>query len=143
MSGPWPSRWGRSGRRRLVALAAAVLVVVVGTATAFGVRAFILDRGFVGLPPEEATPSTPERGELVIAWNARSATLATGHCWGPLVRVWVYADGRVIWDRRGGRIPEGANELTSGFLEQRLTADSLLLGHLPHSLLSLRVADAS
>ena len=43
-------RGGR--RRRVVALVAAVLVVVVGTASAIGgVRDFILDRGFIGLPP--------------------------------------------------------------------------------------------
>jgi hypothetical protein len=116
---PWPSRWGRPGRRRLVALAAVVLVVVVGSASAFsGVRAFFVDKGFVGLPPEGATPSTPESGELVLRWLGRSETLGGR----PLVRVWVYADGRIIWSRFG-RIPEGANEITSGYLEQRLTPD--------------------
>ncbi len=104
-------------RRRLVALAATALVVAVGTASAIGsVRDFILDRGFIGLPPKGATPSTPESGELVLRWLGRSETLAGR----PLVRVWVYADGRIIWSRFG-RIPEGASELTSGYLEQRLT----------------------
>ena len=104
-------------RRRLVVLAATALVVAVGTASAIGsVRDFILDRGFIGLPPKGATPSTPESGELVLRWLGRSETLAGR----PLVRVWVYADGRIIWSRFG-RIPEGASELTSGYLEQRLT----------------------
>ena len=62
-----------------LALVAAALIVVVGTASAIGgVRAFILDRGFVGLPPVGATPSTPESGELVIRWLGRSKTHARG-----------------------------------------------------------------
>jgi hypothetical protein len=124
---PWRVRWGRPGRRRLVALAAAVLVVVVGTASAFsGVRAFFVDKGFVGLPPKGATPSTPESGELVLRWLGRSESLGGR----PLVRVWVYADGRIIWSQtasRSGGIPEGASELTSGYLEQRLTPDGVEL----------------
>jgi hypothetical protein len=59
---PW--RLGRFGafggrrRRRLLVLAAAALVVVVATASAIGsVRDFILDRGFIGLPPVRATAS--------------------------------------------------------------------------------------
>jgi hypothetical protein len=45
----------------------------------------------------------------------------------------VYADGRFIWDRREhdsdprGGIPEGANELISGYLEQRLTPEGVEL----------------
>jgi hypothetical protein len=38
----------------------------------------------------------------------------------------VYADGRIIWSRSGS-IPEGANELTSGYLEQRLTPEGVEL----------------
>ncbi|HEX7145786.1 MAG TPA: hypothetical protein VF225_10810 [Gaiellaceae bacterium] len=111
----------RGRRRRLVLmLAAAALVVVVATASALAVRAFILDRGFIGLPPQGATPSAPESGELVVLWLGRSATN------GALVRSWVYADGRIIWSRSGS-IPEGANELTSGYLEQRLTPEGVEL----------------
>jgi hypothetical protein len=102
-------------RRRLVALGVAVLLVALGTATAYGIRAFFLDRGFVGLPPVGATPSAPERGRLVIAFNGRSAALESR-----LNQVWIYADGRMIW-RREGAVAAGANEVTSGFLEQRLT----------------------
>jgi hypothetical protein len=104
---PWGSRWGRSGRRRLFVLAAAVLVVVVGTASAIGgVRAFFLDRGFIGLAPLGATPSTPESGELEIFYWPTGAGRSLN---------WVYADGRLI-SRRGG-----------GLLEQRLTPEGVEL----------------
>ena len=50
---------------------------------------------------------------------------------GHSVRAWVYADGRIIWDRGqfpGRRaIPEGANEFISGYLEQRLTPEGVEL----------------
>jgi hypothetical protein len=118
----WPSRWGRPSRRRLtLVLAAATLLVVIGTASAFGVRALFLDRGFIGLPPEGATPSSPENAELVVNFYGRSSTLG-----GSLSRAWVYADGRMIWHREG-QVPEGANKSTSGFLEQRLTPEGVEL----------------
>jgi hypothetical protein len=110
----------RRRRRQIVALAAATLVVVVGAASAFGtVRDFFLDRGFIGLPPVGATESAPESGELVVHWE---------EFWRPhdFARVWVYADGRIIWDREGP-VPGGANELTSGYLEQRLTPEGVEL----------------
>jgi hypothetical protein len=123
-------------RQRVVALIAATLVVGVGTASAFGtVRDFVLDRGFVGLPPVKATPSAPQSGELVLSFSGRSATLplrgrmttpAGGHRIGPMAHVFVYADGRLIWVREGG-VPEGANEHTSGFLQQRLTREGVEL----------------
>jgi hypothetical protein len=114
-------------RRRVFALvAAALVVVVVGAASAFGVRDFILHKGFVGLPPVGAKPSAPESGALVLHWVGRSATLPKLRYSGPLVRAWVYADGRIVWSREGA-IPEGANELTSGYLEQRLTPESVEL----------------
>jgi len=74
--------------------------------------------GFIGLPPEGATPSTPKRGELVLSLWGRSTTD------GGLFRAWVYADGRIIWDKEGD-LPEGANEVTTGFLEQRLTPEGI------------------
>jgi hypothetical protein len=108
----------RRRRRQIVALAAATLVVVVGTASAFGtVRDFFLDRGFVGLPPMEATPSAPQSGKLVLSFGGRSLT-------GAKIEVFVFADGRVIRQQEGGA-PGGANELTSGFLEQRLAPDGV------------------
>jgi hypothetical protein len=108
-------------RRLLVVLAAVALVAVV-TASALAVRAFVLDKGFIGLPPLGATPSTPEDGELVLHWMVRSVTLG-----GLQSRAWVYADGRIVWSRHDGPLPEGANELTSGYLEQRLAPEGVEL----------------
>jgi hypothetical protein len=124
---PWPSRWGRRGRRRLLVLAAAVLVVVVGTASAFGgVRAFFLDRGFIGLPPLGATPSTPESGELeIFYWGHGDPGDKPGD--GPGIMAWVYADGRLISLQMGSDLPESANPLSTGFLEQRLTPEGVEL----------------
>jgi hypothetical protein len=126
--------WRRSGRRRVLALVAGLLVVAVVTASAIGsVRDFVLDRGFLGLPPEGATPSAPEGGELVLQGKARSASVANslkepgGRYVGALVRLWVFADGRVIWDRLERRVSEGAKELESGLLEQRLTPEGVEL----------------
>ncbi|MGH3144163.1 MAG: hypothetical protein ACRDO9_13700, partial [Gaiellales bacterium] len=121
-----------SSRRRLLVLAAAALVVAVGTGSAFGIRAFILDKGFIGLPPEGATPSAPQGGELVLKAVWRSLSIANhvqpGEDWvGAEVRTWVYAAGRVIWQREGAQTPEGATELRSGLLEQRLTPEGLEL----------------
>jgi len=134
-----PRRWlersdmqSGSGRRRLVALAAAALIVAVGTASAIGsVRDFIVDRGFVGLPPKGATPSAPESGELVVQWLGIAAPLSPQRDGHDIVGAWVYADGRIIWDRRAwhgkGGIPKGANEFTSGYLEQRLAPEGVEL----------------
>ena len=106
-------------RRRVVALVAAAFIVVAGTASAFGsVRDFFLDRGFIGLPPQDATPSIPESGKLVLFY------------WGPVPgaedhgksRFWLYEDGRLISLREATR-PEGANEKSTGYLEQRLTPE--------------------
>lgn len=113
----------RQGRRRwrVVALVVASLVVAVGTASAFGtVRDFFLDRGFIGLPPQGATPSNPENAELVLFY------------WGPAPgdwgksRFWLYADGRLISLREANR-PEGANPRSTGYLEQHLTPEGVEL----------------
>src|SRR6266511_1395774 len=124
----WPVRRRRPRRQRILVLAAAALVAVVGTASAFsGVRAFFLDRGFIGLAPEGATPSAPERGDLVVHWEGWVATLPPQRDGRDIFGAWAYADGRIIWARRAHvpgpnrGIPEGANEFNSGYLEQRLT----------------------
>jgi hypothetical protein len=72
--------------------------------------------GFVGLPPEGSVASTPEEGDLVLFLGGGP----------PLTwrRVWVYADGRVIWHSYED-VPEGANARATGFLEQRLTPDGV------------------
>ena len=113
----------RGGRRRklVVALAVAVLVAAVAAAAYATARVLFLDRGFVGFPPVEATPSAPESGELVLSFNGFSTTLGLR-----MTSVFVYADGRVVWEREGGA-PAGANKSTSGFLEQRLTAEGVEL----------------
>jgi hypothetical protein len=99
---PWP-------RRRKVVVLVAVTFLLVATACAFGVRALILDEGFVGVPPDGATPSTPEWGELVLSY--------WGHPGGGReLRAFLYADGRLIWDRS-----------KTGFLEQRLTPEGVEL----------------
>jgi hypothetical protein len=74
--------------------------------------------GFVGLAPRNATPSTPAHGELVVSLYGRSTT-DNGR-----FRAWVYADGRIIWDREGD-FPFGANETTTGLLEQHLTPEGV------------------
>jgi len=139
------SLW-RGGRRRklVVALAVAVLVAAVGAAAYGTVRVIFLDRGFIGLPPVGATPSAPESGELVLRWQGNSETHKRPHwreggrVYGHYFGAWVYADGRLIW-WRDGQVPEGANELTSGYLEQRLTPEGLellrseVVGLLDHS----------
>ena len=58
-------------RRRLVVLVAAALVAA-GTASAFGtVRDFILDRGFVGLPPVGSVAQhSGERGARPLVLRA-------------------------------------------------------------------------
>jgi len=119
-------------RRHLLLAAAAALVVVIGTATAIGgVRTFVLDKGFIGLPPRGATPSAPESGELVLQWEGNSASHAWPEWRGgdtrPYVGAWVYADGRMIWWRDNRQVPESANELATGYLEQRLTPEGVEL----------------
>lgn len=135
----WDDVLSRSGsqqrRRRLVVVLAAVALVAVATASAFGMRAVFLDRGFIGLPPVGATPSSPASGELVLQGGGRSLSIAghyepPGGSWfGARVSIWVYADGRVIREHREARtpVPEGANQFTSGLLEQRLTPEGLEL----------------
>ena len=68
---------------------------------------------FIGLPPIGALPSLPETGELVLYARGRCTSV------GEFCFVWLYADGRLIWIRDGAS-PFGANEHTTGLLEQRL-----------------------
>ena len=111
----------RQRRRRLLVVLAVVAFIAVVSASAFAVRAFVIDKGFIGLPPEGATPSSPETGELVLS--------AYGVGGGSRTHLWVYADGRVISQRQfespGDALPGGANERSSGFLEQRLTGEGV------------------
>jgi hypothetical protein len=80
--------------------------------------------GLVGLAPEGAKPSLPERGELVLGFTFGHTSGDQGR-----FRVFVYADGRLIWQRFGD--PTGADEYskgyTTGLLEQRLTPEGVEL----------------
>jgi len=90
---------------------AAVALVAVGATSAIAMRAFVIDKGIVGLPPVGATPSTPENGVLEIYY------------WVQHVENWVYADGRLIRlraSRANGRARRG-------FIEQRLTREGVKL----------------
>ena len=75
--------------------------------------------GLVGLAPEGARPSLPTKGELVVGFSF-------GHTMGDPGRfqVFVYADGRLIWQRIGDRSP-GA--YSTGLLEQHLTPEGVEL----------------
>ena len=64
--------------------------------------------GFIGLPPAGAAPSVPRGGELVVEIWTRPA------------RAWLYADGRLVTLHHGDR-PEGANPVSTGLIERRLT----------------------
>ena len=70
--------------------------------------------GFDGLPPENATPSEPPRGELVMSDGGI-------HPW---YSVNLYADGRLIWAR--GRITN-PGPAVSVWIEQRLTPEGVEL----------------
>lgn len=72
--------------------------------------------GFIGLPPQGAAPSTPRTGALVLEYTGRR--FATWY------QVWVYEDGRLVWQREGN-LREGANQASTGFLQQRLTRDGV------------------
>src|SRR5215207_3130183 len=76
--------------------------------------------GIVGLPPEDAVPSAPSRGELVVG-----ATF--GHTGGDPGRfgLHVYADGRLIWEQLGD-LP-GGDPTPTGLIEQRLTPEGVEL----------------
>jgi hypothetical protein len=89
--------------------------------------------GFIGLPPEGATPSTPQGGEVVVwIYPCQGPFGVTGEFAGlseldrlpPLGELWVLADGRLIWQKYED-LPEGANQLSTGLLEQRLTPEGV------------------
>ena len=65
------SRARQGRRRRLLVVLAVVALVAVVSASAFAVRAFVIDKGIVGLPPVGATPSTPESGVLEMDYGVR------------------------------------------------------------------------
>lgn len=129
-SADWGDVLSRSGahqrRRRLVVVLATVILVAIGAASAFAMRAVFLDKGFIGLPPEGATPSSPASGELeIFYWVTGDPGNEPGD--GPRIEAWVYSDGRLISLRYGSDLPGSANPLFTGFLEQRLTPEGVEL----------------
>lgn len=74
--------------------------------------------GFIGLPPEGATPSGGNSAELVLHYLGRDPSGA-GRSY-----LWAYDDGRVIFVR-GVSLPEGANATSTGYLERRLTPEGV------------------
>jgi hypothetical protein len=134
----WPTpridQW-RSYASLAVAAAAVVVIAVVGTSVAPTVPKAGSVPGLssaqtsasaspsatarpsqVGLPPEGATPSVPERGELVLRLEGTAS--------GPLSMLWVYDDGRMIWHRFRG-VPEDRIPGSIGLYEQRLTPEGI------------------
>jgi hypothetical protein len=87
-------------------------------------RAFV--EPFVGLPPEGAAPSTPEIGELVLSFGGRVHSLGLD-----FHRMWLYADGRLIWKSNlegssaGWKLRFGSSEPTTAVIEQRLTPEGV------------------
>jgi hypothetical protein len=117
-----PPFLGVTGRSRfVVVLVATGLVVIVGAAAALGIRALLADRGFIGLPPPGAVASVPEQGKVVLRASGR-CTAEGSYCF-----VWAFSDGRLIWGRDASLLPYGANDRTTGLLEQRLTSRGIKL----------------
>lgn len=89
-------------------------------------RAFV--EPYVGLPPEAAAPSTPETGQLALRFDGRVGSLGLD-----FHRMWVFADGRLIWKSNlegsssGWKLRFGASEPTTAVIEQRLTPEGVEL----------------
>jgi hypothetical protein len=79
--------------------------------------------GFIGVPPEGAEPSTPVTGELVLEFHHSGRGSTSGYD----TDLYVYADGRIVWQRSGAPtgVPEGASERSTGYLEQTLTPEGV------------------
>jgi hypothetical protein len=86
-------------------------------------RAFV--EPFIGFPPEGVAPSTPETGQLVLSFNGRVHSIGLD-----FHRVWLFADGRLIWKRNlegTGSRAFGASDPTTAVIEQRLTPEGVEL----------------
>jgi hypothetical protein len=89
------------------------------TVTGPVVRADFEGVGFIGLPPEGATPSTPMRGELVFRFIFLQGSGDAGRFTGA-----VYEDGRLIWWRLGPpENPDGTEQRSH--LERRLAPEDV------------------
>jgi hypothetical protein len=74
----------------------------------------------LGLPPEGAVASDSAPGELVLRFDGTTGSpgLITSPSSGSTI--WVYADGRLIWNRFR-YVPPNAGDAFIGLLQQRLT----------------------
>jgi hypothetical protein len=125
--------FGVAGLRAGFALVVlAMLVAIVGAVIMAGGRPQFPDNEvdlaerelvepFLGLPPEGATPSSPDTGQLVVSFGGRVSSLG-----GDFFRMWLFADGRLIWKSNlegSGRRNEafGSSEPTTAVIEQILT----------------------
>jgi hypothetical protein len=135
-AGAQRSAWvpGRQDRGLvLVLVALALIVALLAGAIAVGGRPSRWDRRtllteralvqpFVGLPPDDATPSKPETGDLVLSLGGRVERFG-----GDFFRLWLYADGRLIWtsnlegSNEGWSALFGSTEPTRSVIEQWLT----------------------
>ena len=79
--------------------------------------------GLIGLPPEGATPSAPERGELVDSYFIAIG----GYRYAGVARL--YADGRLIWRQH---FPDQEWSSSTGWVEQRLTPQGVELVRTRH-----------
>jgi hypothetical protein len=121
--------WPRSRGLALALLVMTLLITIASATLIAGGQLFkrapeqMLTDGVLA----DAPPSTPETGELVLAYDGRPAN--ADRPWPgvftPVHQVWVYADGRVISRREGG--PYGVDGTATGFLEQRLRPDAVEL----------------
>ena len=91
------------------------------TASAFAVRAFVIDKGIVGLPPVGATPSTPENGVLEMSTGVHhSAEQELGVRRRAADPIWCSAGQRKAAAR-------SFQPMVDGFVEQRLTREGVKL----------------
>lgn len=83
---------------------------------------------FTGLPPEGAAPSAPEDGELVLSFHGRVNMFG-----GDFHRMWLYADGRLLWKSNLEGYKVGLTERfgdiepTSAVIEQHLAPEGVEL----------------
>jgi hypothetical protein len=144
----------RDGRRRSRRIVAGAVAVAVFVASIWAVtRGDVVDRapspaepgdtlpdpepdsGPRGIelvvPPAGAEPSAPAHGTLVLSYVGRPAVLSpdTGMSGEPLYRLFVYEDGRVLWDHveSDSQLPLATSGYSTGLIEQRLTPEGLRL----------------
>ena len=131
----------RERKRRNQRIRAGVLggVIALALAVAFAATRPMFDKepvdtptptvpvpvGFIGLPPAGIVPTGPvTRSDLVLSLDT---TVSVGDSY--KTTLFVYADGRLIWERHAGPtgVPEGAKPANTGYLQQTLTPEGVEL----------------